>query len=80
MEIIEEIKELEIIYTTQQEKTFLDEIGTFLAKDNRNRTSRKQLLLNYIKAANKRTDWLDMNKGEVLSYVYELLSKESLKT
>ncbi len=75
-----EKKEIECIHSVTQEKAFLDGIGSFLGKDNSNQLSRKQTLINYIKAANKRTDWLDMNKGEVLSYVYELLSKESLKT
>ncbi|WP_299078988.1 hypothetical protein [uncultured Paraglaciecola sp.] len=73
-----EKKDIECVHTIIYEKAFLDGIGTYLDKENENKVPRKEALTRHIKAAEKRHNWMGISKSQVISYAYELLSRESL--
>lgn len=62
-------------WTTENEKEWLDNLGTH----RKNGLSKKESLERYLEASNKRTNWGNIDREEVLTYAKELLEKETKK-
>ena len=56
-------------WKTDDEKRYLRKLSEY----SENKITRRQLLTNYLNIAEKRDDWADINKGEVLTYCRSLL-------
>ncbi|MXS81556.1 hypothetical protein [Nitrosomonas oligotropha] len=65
------IEKKEIAHTTDQELKFIDKLGFFSECE----LTRKQLLINYIAAAEKRTDWGGIVRDMVVGYAHGCLAK-----
>ena len=64
-------------YNAEREIEFIDGLGTFgiAEKNGANQKSRKELLMNYLIAAKKRSDWGSIDKYVVIQHVkIELLA------
>lgn len=65
------IEKKEIAHTTDQELKFIDKLGFFSECG----LTRKQLLINYIAAAQKRADWGEIVRDMVIGYAHGCLAK-----
>ncbi len=67
-----------LLYSTNREKEFIDRIGSFGTgeKNGANKMGRKELLQNYLLAAEMRVNWGNINKYQVLNHVAKILRAE----
>lgn len=63
-------------FRAYHEKLFLDGLGKFSDKHNKNKKSRKELLENYINVWSQRKNWDGIDGLEVLDHANTLLFKE----
>jgi len=61
-------------HTTADEKKFLNKIGTY--GENIYFTKEKYIV-KYMEAAEKRSNWGDIDKGEVLAHCHDLIAQET---
>lgn len=63
------------LYGTNREKEFINKIGSFgiADKNGANKMGRKELLQNYLLAAQKRVNWGNIDKDKVLDHVVKIL-------
>ena len=61
-------------HNTLSEKQFIDGIG----RHSRALMSRRALLVGYLAAAKRRTDWGSMNSDAVITYAKDALARESV--
>ena len=65
------IEKKEVTHTTDQELKFIDKLG-FLSESG---VTRKELLIKYIAAAEKRADWGGIVRDMVIGYAHGCLAK-----
>ena len=65
-------------WATQQELTFLKNLGTY-REGHEITPMRLKLLANYVKAARKRVDWGNVNGEKVIRFAENQLAEECLK-
>lgn len=65
------IEKKEIAHTTDQELKFIDKLGFFSESG----ITRKELLIKYIAAAQKRADWGEIVRDMVIGYAHGCLAK-----
>ena len=66
-------------WATQQELTFLKNLGTY-REGHEIIPMRLKLLENYVKAARERVDWGNVDGEQVIEFAEEQLAEEHLKT
>ncbi len=64
-----------LLYSTNREKEFIDKIGSFGTdeKNGLNKMGRKELLRNYLLAADMRVNWGNIDKDKVMDHVVQKL-------
>ena len=65
-------------WATQQELTFLKNLGTY-REGHEITPMRLKLLANYVKAARERVDWGNVNGAKVIQFAEDQLAEERLK-
>ena len=61
---------------TRDEKKFLEGIGTYNDKNSEIKfTTKEKLLEGYLKGCQKRVDWGDLDKGEIIEFAKEQLAE-----
>ena len=63
-------------HTTADEKKFLNKIGTY---GENIYFSKEEYIVKYMQAAEKRSNWVDINKGEVIAHCHDLIAEELAK-
>ena len=60
-------------HTTADEKKFLNKIGTY---GENIYFSKEEYIVKYMQAAEKRSNWADIDKGEVIAHCHDLIAEE----
>jgi len=60
-------------HTTADEQKFLNKIGTY---GENIYFSKEEYIVKYMQAAEKRSNWADINKGEVIAHCHDLIAEE----
>ena len=60
-------------HTTADEKKFLNKIGTY---GENIYFSKEEYIVKYMQAAERRSNWADINKGEVIAHCHDLIAEE----
>ena len=63
-------------HTTADEQKFLNKIGTY---GENIYFSKEEYIVKYMQAAEKRSNWADINKGEVIAHCHDLIAEELAK-
>jgi hypothetical protein len=63
-------------WTTEDELEYIDDIGNSSDAASVTNLSRRELINKYIKALNKRRDWLNINRKTVLTHAVKALKAE----
>lgn len=63
-------------HTTADEQKFLNKIGTY---GENIYFSKEEYIVKYMQAAEKRSNWADINKGEVIAHCHDLIAEEKEK-
>jgi hypothetical protein len=60
-------------HTTADEQKFLNKIGTY---GENIYFSKEEYIVKYMQAAERRSNWADINKGEVIAHCHDLIAEE----
>jgi hypothetical protein len=60
-------------HTTADEQKFLNKIGTY---GENIYFSKEEYIVKYMQAAERRSNWADINKGEVIAHCHDLIVEE----
>lgn len=60
-------------WTTEDELEYIDDIGNSSTAASVTRLSRRELLNKYIKSLNKRRNWLNINRRQVLTHAVKAM-------
>jgi hypothetical protein len=60
-------------HTTADEQKFLNKIGTY---GENIYFSKEEYIVKYMQAAERRSNWADIDKGEVIAHCHDLIAEE----